>query len=127
MPRRRSRRVAPRQLDQVQQLVDARSNVGLRPSQELGGDGNVLFNGHVRKKPDALEDVADAPAQRCDVSRAYQFAVDAHRAAIGFDQPVDELQSGRLAGAGCADQRNEEARLDLQRGVMDRERASTVK
>src|SRR5262249_12396830 len=123
----RSRCVAPRQLDEVQQLVDARGNLGMRPAQELGRDGDVFSDGHMREKPDALEDIADTSAQRCNVVRAHWFAFDADRAAIGLDQPIDELQSGRLAGAGCPNKSNENTKLNLQRDVMHCKCVSMVK
>src|SRR5262245_15485289 len=80
----------------------------------------------MRKEPDALKDVTDTPTQCCDVAGVHELAFDAHCAAIRFDQAVDELQRGRLAGAGCAYQRNQFAGFDAQRCIGYRQRAAAV-
>src|SRR5438876_385177 len=75
-----SRAVAVRQLDEIEQFVDARGNLGLRPAQKLRGDADVLAHAHVREQADALEHIADAPAKPRRIDRGHRRALDPHLA-----------------------------------------------
>ena len=52
-----------RQVDHVEQLIDALLDPLGRPAEELRHHGDVFGDGQVREQADALEDVADAAAQ----------------------------------------------------------------
>src|SRR5262249_36157435 len=73
---------------------------------------------HVRKQPAALEDVADAAAQRDGVDGADILAFDGDLAAVRLDQPVGQPQQRGLARARAADDGQKLARGDLERDIV---------
>jgi hypothetical protein len=80
----------------------------------------------MRKQPDVLKHVADAPAQLCGIACVNGLALDAHHAAVRLDEAVDEFQRGRFAGARRANERDQLASLDIERCLRDRKRAPAV-
>src|SRR6185436_14758031 len=60
-----------------------------------------------------------APSQLRDVALGDVLAVDADLAGCRLDEPVDHLQAGRLATPGRADEREDLARGDRERQVVD--------
>jgi hypothetical protein len=69
-----------RKTHQIEQLIDARLALVARPAEQARSDRSVLCDGHVRKEPDALEDVADAAAEQDRIEAADVVALEAHRA-----------------------------------------------
>ena len=108
--RQRGRRAGgegPRQGHEVEQFVDPGGDIRLRPAQQPRADGDVLGHGHVREQADALEHIADAPAQQRSGLAAHGTALEPHLSLIRFDQAVDGLERGGLARSGGADQGGE--------------------
>ena len=96
--------VLRRQVDEVEQLVDAGGDLLLRPAEQLRHGGDVLGDGHVREEADLLDHVADAAAELGLVESVDALPVDPHVARGELDEPVDELHRRRLAAAGGADE-----------------------
>src|SRR5437763_8362766 len=69
----------------------------------------------MREQTDALEHIADAPAQLVRIAKRHILAADKNRAARRFDQAVDEFQKRRLARARAADQGQEFAASRFER------------
>lgn len=105
------RAVEPHQIDQ---FIDPRGNRRIVRAEQTRRDADVLSYGHVRKQPAALEHVTDAPAQRDRIAVSGILAVHAHRAAVRFDQPVDQPQQGGFARARTADDGEEFALRDRE-------------
>ena len=104
---------------QLDQLVDARGDARVVPAEQLRRDRDVLRHRHVREQADALEHVADPPPQHDGIGGAHVLAFDAHGAAVGLGQPVDQAQQRGLAGAGRPDD-GEEFALARRRATRDR-------
>ena len=68
--------VARRQVDEVEQLVDALGDLALRPAEQPRDGGDVVRDGHVREEADLLDHVADPAPQLRLVERADAAAVD---------------------------------------------------
>ncbi len=86
---------------------------------EVGVEVEVLLNGEVLVEPELLRHVADAVLHRLRVAGD----VDAEHvevAAVGRQQPGDQADERRLAGAVGADQRRQPAVLDGERDVVER-------
>ena len=81
-------------------------------------------DGHVRKQPDVLQDVADTPPQTNRLPLARVAALDQDDARIGHQQSVDELEERGLAGAAAADERDDLARFDGEVEVIEHAQAS---
>ena len=67
-----------------------------------------------------LADQRQLAAQRADVPVAQRDAVEVDLAAIGFNKARQQIDQGRLARAGYADQRDGLARGNLQTHPIDR-------
>ena len=80
----------------------------------------------MRKQPDLLERVADAPAQLVRLALAHVAAVDEHRARVRLDQPVHQLQRRRLPAARRAHQEQTLAARHLERDAVHRERRAVA-
>src|SRR5438270_14049767 len=88
--------------------------------QQMRHDRDVLRHGHVREKPDRLNDVTDAPAQcRCFDGRNV-VVTDEYAAFVGFDEPVDRAQQRALAAARRPQQYRETPRGNFERNTIDR-------
>src|SRR5207237_9738704 len=90
------------QADELEELVHARGGARLRPALELWHDGDVPADRHVRKQADLLQHVPDAPSQANRLPRARVAAFADHRAAVRFEETVDQLQQRALPGAAAA-------------------------
>src|ERR1700680_2099584 len=73
------------------------------------------------KETDLLDDVADRAAQFDDIASRGVHPVDGDNAAGGLDQPVDHLESGRLAAARRSNEHHRLAALDGQVEVVARD------
>ena len=69
--------VARGQVDEVEQLVDARGGLGLRPAEQARDGRDVLRDGHVREEAHLLDHVADPAPQLGLVQRVDALTVDA--------------------------------------------------
>src|SRR6185437_953371 len=118
--------VAPGQAHQIDQLRHARADVGLGPSQQARRDADILSDIQMGKQPDALEHVADAPAQAVGRVRIDRLARDHDGATLGVDEPVDHLQQRGLARARVAYDGDERPFGDLQSDFAYRESATSV-
>ena len=86
------------QLDQSQRLIDALTLFLFRPAGEAEADADILRYLHPREEMWSLEH--HDPARR----RPFDFlVVEMHRAFGGTIQAGDDVQQGRLAAAGAAD------------------------
>ena len=86
-----------RQLDQLQQLVNAAPNARPFPADQREGDCHVLRDRHVREQADLLEHVPDAPPQLVRLDGRGILPVDDDASGTRFDQPVHHLEHRRLA------------------------------
>ena len=82
------------------------------------GKGHVLADRQVRKERVVLEHHADLAAMGRQPGHVH--AVDPDRAGVGRLEPGDQVQGGRLAAARGAEERQELARLDRERQLVDR-------
>ena len=106
--------------DELEQLARARLDPLPVPAQQTRHRTDVRLHRHVREEADLLDHVADRAAQLRQVVVADLPAVDADVTARERDQPVDELERGRLAAARWADQNADLPRGDGEREVVDR-------
>ena len=106
-------------LHQVERLRHALADLGLGRAALLQAVGDVLGDAHVREERVRLEHGVDVAAvRRCaehDLSR------DADVAGVRLLEAGDHAQGRRLAAAGRPEQRDELARLDRERQVVDGE------
>ena len=107
-----------RQCDEVEQPRD----VGGARAGDAWSDADILGDGHVREQADALEDIADPPAQRGCGAGGDVLPVQQHLAGRRLDQPVDRLEQRRLARSRRADERNEAAGRDGEVDAVHRPR-----
>src|SRR3546814_12170944 len=77
-----------RQIDQIEQFADARVIPSF--SVETKADRDILGHGHMREKPDILEDVTDPPPQPVRLDRDHGRPVYQHRS--------DERRVGKEGG-----------------------------
>ena len=106
------------QLDELEQLVDARSNLGLRPLAHGQPEADVVPDGHVLERRVVLEDEADPALLRRERGRV--LARDHDLAGVRLLEPGDHAQERRLAAAARPEQRRQRARLDHERDVVER-------
>src|SRR5262249_55433747 len=86
---------------------------------------DVLEHVHVSEQRVVLEDEADPPVARAALGGV--LAVERDRAGVGVLEPGDQPEQRRLARARGAEQRDELARLHVQRHVAQRgERAEVL-
>ena len=93
-----------RQRDQFEQF--GRPVVALAAHQP-GDDPDILGDAQVREQADRLDHIADAVAEFGQREVADVAALERDRPRRRFDEPVDRLQQGGLAGPGRADQGDE--------------------
>ena len=108
------------EVDEVEQLVDARGDAVLLPAEQPRHDRDVLGDRVVREQPRALDDVADATTQVVGVLVGDVLVADVDPTAGRLDQPVDHLHRRGLAAARRADEHDDLAGGDLERDVVDR-------
>ena len=125
--RRRPRSIRSRlELDERQQLVDARADARLRPPEQARRHRDVLCHREVRKEPDLLEAIADAPAQQRRGLGADVATADPDRAAVGLDQAVHHLEGRGLPAARAAHQHEQLAAAGAQRQPVDGDRLAVA-
>ena len=100
------REVGPAEPDEVEQLAHTRADARLVPAEQARHDRDVLRDGHVRKEPDLLQHVADAPAQIERIPLPSCRAPRHGSSRVRQQQPVDELEDRALAGAAAAHERD---------------------
>ena len=105
------------ELDEAQQLVHLRRDLGARALAHLQTEGDVVADGHVLEGRVVLEDEADVALLRPHPGRV--DAVDHDRARVGLLQPGDDPEQRRLARAARPEQRGQRAALDLERDVVE--------
>src|SRR4029077_3871232 len=106
------------QADEVEHLLDPRSDrlAGLAlPAQ---AEGDVLEDGQVREECVALEDRVHVPLVRRQARDGPVSEED--RAGARLLEAADHPERRRLPAAGGAEQREEATLLDLERQVIDR-------
>ncbi len=110
------------QLDQREQILDPLADLGVRRAlsarPRAQAEGDVLGDIHVPEQRIILEHEADAaPAHRHGERIA---AIEQHAPAARLLEPGNDAQQRRLAGAGRPEQRDQFARLDVERDVGER-------
>ena len=102
------------QLDEGEGRLHPSRQLGLRqPRAHPQGERDVLEDAHVREQRVVLEDHPEvAPVSRRARDGA---AVEEDLAGVRLQEPGDEVQRRRLAGAARAEQRDEAAGRDLER------------
>ena len=105
--------------DEVEQLSDTRLDPGRLPAFEPGHHTNVGGNGHVRKKADVLDDIADRPAQRDRIPLGGVPATDQYSPLLRQRQPVDQPQHRGLARAAAPDEGDDLATPDVERQRLE--------
>ena len=104
--------VEPDQRDEMPRALGA---LGARHADELEREGDVVDHRAPGKGRFLLEHHADR-----FVRAGNGLAGDADHALVMAEQPADDVEQSRLAAAGRADDREEFARPDLERDVVDR-------
>src|SRR4029079_16621569 len=109
--------LAPGEIDELEDLGDARLDLPLRHALPLEPERDVVGNRHVGEERVALEDRVDVPLVR---RQAHGVAV-AEEVPPGRPLPeaADHPQGRRLAAAGRAEEREERAARDLERDAVD--------
>ena len=106
-----------RQLNQRKHPLDLLDDRRAREALHPQAEGDVLANGHVREDRERLEHKADiAPVRRNPQDASAQ---DADIAGAWTIESGDHPHGGRLPAARRAEQRQNLAREDLQRDVVD--------
>ena len=105
--------------DEVEQLAYPRLPLFRARPEQAGHDRDIFRHAHVRKQPDALEDVADPAAQLEGGHRADVAALQQDPAAVDLAQPVDRLEEGRLARAGPSDEDEKGSPGDRQADAVE--------
>jgi len=109
-------------MDHVQRVRDALRDLGARPATHLERKGDVLRHRQMREQRVVLEDEADIAL----VDRRVRLvpAIDDDPPLARIDQPADELEQRRLAGARRPQQGEELALGDAERTWLEgRDRA----
>ena len=106
----------PVQLDELEQLVDARLAPRAVPAEQLERQRDVLRDRAPLEQHRVLEDHAVVVVGACPRRR---LAVDRGGPARRLDQVADDPEQRRLAAAGRTDQRDELPRLDRQVDVLE--------
>ena len=106
----------------AEQLAGVVGPLGTAAAGADHGQLHVVGCGEVGQEIVELEDEADdvAAEARRVAQPGHGDVVDAHVAGIGPVQAADELQQRALARAGRARQRDELARLEVERDVAQR-------
>jgi hypothetical protein len=84
------------------------------PAQQAWNGADVVLDGHVRKQPDLLKDVADPPPQLGYLEAVDSAPVDRDLSLGDRNQPIDHLQGGRLAATRRSNQHAYLARRNLE-------------
>src|SRR5919199_4680360 len=92
------------QPDQLEQLVDALPDLPAIPPEEPRDGRDVVGDREVGKKADLLDDVTHPKPELDRIDMGDVFVIVQDSAAGGLDEPVDHLESGRLAAPRWADQ-----------------------
>ena len=80
--------------------------------------GDVLAD-RAGEEPGVLQDHPEHAAQRAALQVPDVDAIHANGAAVDIVEPHQQVDEGRLAGAGRSDDRDHPARRNLQRHVFD--------
>jgi hypothetical protein len=106
----------------AEQLAGAVGPLGMAAAGADHGQLHVVGRGQVGQEIVELKHEADdvAAEARRVAQPGHGDVVDAHVAGVGPVQPADELQQRALARAGRARQRDELARLEVERDVAQR-------
>src|SRR5438045_2528708 len=96
--------------------LDERHLVGDR-----GAEGDVALDRMMRKQIQALEDDADVPPNFTQLRTAGRqwFAVEYDRPFINILETVDAAKKRRLARSRATDHRDDLARIDIERHVVE--------
>ena len=105
------------QLDEVQELVDAVGDLGLRPLAHFQAEGDVLADGHVLERGVVLEHEADVSLLGCE--RGCVLAAEEDLAGVCRLEPGDDSEQGRLSGAARAEESGERTRLHVERDILE--------
>ena len=86
----------------------------------LGAEDDILRHGEGRGQLEVLVNHADAGGDRCGrPGELDRLAMQPDRAGIAWQQPVEHVHQGRLAGAILADQRMDLALTHIERSIVD--------
>ena len=108
-----------RQSDHREELLGALAPAGLAPSQQRRHGLDVAPHVPVRKEPRVLDHVTDGAPQRHRIFAADVAPVHAHFPGVRFEQPVAQLQRGRLAASGRPEQGHGLAGGDREREILE--------
>jgi hypothetical protein len=109
-----------RQLQEVEEDVDAGRHAGAVPPEQTRRDTDILGHAHVRKQPDALKHETDAAPQRDRIHGPHVLALEADDAFTRVREPVDQGQQRALARSRSADDRQELALVNDERDAVER-------
>ncbi len=107
-------------MQQFQQFANAITDARFWPFQQCRDSADVLLHGPMRKQTDRLDRVADTAPQLFRRVFGNILALQPDAAAIRLQQAVQQLQHGRLARAGSADQYSKLAIFNRQAQLADR-------
>jgi hypothetical protein len=105
------------EVDELQELVDARFDLVLRALADREPEGDVLSHRHVLEGGVVLEDEADVAALWRRLRGV--AARDQHLAAVGCLEACNHSQERRLAAAARAEQRRQRAVAHVERHVVE--------
>ena len=124
------------QIDQIQQLEHARLHIGLLHAGVAQRIGDVFKHSRAIQQVEMLEDHADAPPHRAELSfgqlpalrvvglaapeRNHAGIADAQRAVVRRFQQIQAAHQRRFARAGIADHAVNHAVLDVEGHVVQR-------
>src|SRR6185312_7063028 len=114
-------RTVATELDGVERGLNAPCDLGRRHAAQLQRKRDVARDVHVREERVALEHEAYVALVGCE---AHDLALaEAHAADVRPDEPGQDHQERRLAGAGGSEQRQELAAADIEVDGVERARA----
>ena len=106
-----------RELDEIEQLVDALADLLLGPLPDREREGDVVADRHVLERRVVLEDEADVAPLRRESGRV--LAREQDLAGVGALEAGDDAQQGRLPRSARAEHGRERAVGDLERDVVE--------
>jgi hypothetical protein len=118
---------ACRQLHQLQKLVEPGRLLSAAPTAQGCGQQNVASYVKVREKGNILYGVADPFAHRARICEVDRFAQRSDRAAVGAQQPDDQLHEGRFAAAALAEHGGGLPQRQGERDVVKRQNVTASK
>ncbi len=105
--------------DSREQFVDSRVRALARPAERFGHEREILGDGEMSEKPDALYRIADTLPERPEFDRTNVAPVDGDATLAEFDQTIDATKKRALSRSRCADDGEQLTGVDLERKAIE--------